>query len=136
MRRFESVRRPHPLQGDGRILDGIAAERELLRELRGDADLVIDTSGLNVHELRAKVTPLFAGDEEPQLRRHRDVVRLQVRPAARRRPRLRHALPAQPALGARAARRSPASTQAVTDYVLRPAGRQGVPRPRTWSCWS
>ncbi|OEV11892.1 glmZ(sRNA)-inactivating NTPase, partial [Streptomyces nanshensis] len=51
VRRFESVRRPHPLQGDGRIVDGIAAERDLLRELRGDADLVIDTSGLNVHEL-------------------------------------------------------------------------------------
>ncbi|MFD8818644.1 RNase adapter RapZ, partial [Streptomyces sp. NPDC059627] len=52
VRRFESVRRPHPLQGDGRIVDGIAAERELLRELRGDADLVIDTSSLNVHQLR------------------------------------------------------------------------------------
>ena len=48
VRRFESVRRPHPLQGDGRITDGIAAERDLLRELRGDADLVIDTSSLNV----------------------------------------------------------------------------------------
>ncbi|CAM5504526.1 RNase adapter RapZ OS=Streptomyces tendae OX=1932 GN=rapZ PE=3 SV=1 [Streptomyces tendae] len=68
VRRFESVRRPHPLQGDGRIVDGIAAERELLRELRGDADLVIDTSGLNVHELRAKMDAQFAGEEEPELR--------------------------------------------------------------------
>ena len=68
MRRFESVRRPHPLQGDGRIVDGIAAERDLLRELRGDADLVIDTSSLNVHELRAKMDAQFAGDEEPELR--------------------------------------------------------------------
>ena len=68
VRRFESVRRPHPLQGDGRIVDGIAAERDLLRELRGDADLVIDTSGLNVHELRAKLDAQFAGDEEPELR--------------------------------------------------------------------
>ena len=68
VRRFESVRRPHPLQGDGRIVDGIAAERDLLRELRGDADLVIDTSGLNVHELRAKMDAQFAGDEEPELR--------------------------------------------------------------------
>ena len=68
MRRFESVRRPHPLQGDGRIVDGIEAERDLLRELRGDADLVIDTSGLNVHELRAKLDAQFAGDEEPELR--------------------------------------------------------------------
>ncbi|MHC0432601.1 RNase adapter RapZ [Streptomyces sp. O3] len=68
VQRFESVRRPHPLQGDGRITDGIAAERELLRELRGDADLVIDTSGLNVHELRAKLDAQFAGEEEPELR--------------------------------------------------------------------
>ncbi|WP_257573825.1 RNase adapter RapZ [Streptomyces sp. JJ66] len=68
VRRFESVRRPHPLQGDGRIVDGIAAERDLLRELRGDADLVIDTSSLNVHELRAKMDAQFAGDEEPELR--------------------------------------------------------------------
>ncbi|MBP0462104.1 RNase adapter RapZ [Streptomyces montanisoli] len=68
VRRFESVRRPHPLQGDGRTLDGIVAERDLLRELRGDADLVIDTSSLNVHELRAKLGAGFAGEEEPELR--------------------------------------------------------------------
>src|SRR6187399_2961038 len=47
VRRFESVRRPHPLQGDGRIVDGIEAERALLTELRGEADLVIDTTNLN-----------------------------------------------------------------------------------------
>lgn len=68
VRRFESVRRPHPLQGDGRVVDGIGKERELLRELRGEADLVIDTSGLNVHELRAKMGAQFAGDAEPELR--------------------------------------------------------------------
>lgn len=68
VRRFESVRRPHPLQGDGRIVDGIAAERDLLRELRGDADLVIDTSALNVHELRAKMDARFATGDEPELR--------------------------------------------------------------------
>ncbi len=68
VRRFESVRRPHPLQGDGRIVDGIARERDLLRELRGEADLVIDTSALNVHELRAKMDAQFAGGEEPELR--------------------------------------------------------------------
>src|ERR1700691_3632053 len=42
VRRFDSVRRPHPLQGTGRVPDGILAERELLREVRGDADLVLD----------------------------------------------------------------------------------------------
>ena len=59
VRRFDSERRPHPLQGSGRVTDGIAAERELLREVRGDADLVIDTSRLNVHELRARMRDFF-----------------------------------------------------------------------------
>lgn len=68
VRRFENVRRPHPLQGDGRIVDGIEAERALLRELRGEADLVIDTTNLNVHELRAKMDAQFAGSSEPRLK--------------------------------------------------------------------
>jgi UPF0042 nucleotide-binding protein len=68
VRRFEHVRRPHPLQGDGRLVDGIARERELLATLRGEADLVVDTSDLNVHELRAKVEQAFAGGAGPALR--------------------------------------------------------------------
>jgi UPF0042 nucleotide-binding protein len=60
VRRFESVRRPHPLQEDGSLPDGITRERALLRDLRGEADLVIDTTVLNVHELRAKVGAAFA----------------------------------------------------------------------------
>lgn len=60
VRRFDSVRRPHPLQEDGTLVDGIARERELLRDLRGEADLVVDTSVLNVHELRAKISAAFA----------------------------------------------------------------------------
>lgn len=70
IRRFENVRRPHPLQGNDRLPDGIARERELLRDLRGAADLVIDTSSLNVHELRAKVDAAFAdrGGAAPRLR--------------------------------------------------------------------
>jgi RNase adapter protein RapZ len=68
VRRFENVRRPHPLQDDGRLVDGIARERELLRDVRGDADLVIDTSRLNVHELRAKIVAAFADANEPALR--------------------------------------------------------------------
>jgi UPF0042 nucleotide-binding protein len=61
VRRFENVRRPHPMQGTGRIVDGIAAERELLRSVRGDADIVLDTSNLNVHELRARMHEYFGG---------------------------------------------------------------------------
>jgi UPF0042 nucleotide-binding protein len=64
VRRFDSVRRPHPLQETGRVIDGIAAEREQLRGLSAAADLVIDTSGLNVHELRARMRERFSGDAE------------------------------------------------------------------------
>jgi UPF0042 nucleotide-binding protein len=68
VRRFESVRRPHPLQGNGTILDGIARERELLGDLRGGAEVVIDSSDLNVHQLSAKVTETFGGTEAERLR--------------------------------------------------------------------
>ena len=68
VRRFEHVRRPHPLQGDGRLIDGINRERDLLSELRGEADLVIDTTSLNVHELRQKIETAFADDGSPGLR--------------------------------------------------------------------
>jgi UPF0042 nucleotide-binding protein len=63
VRRFEGVRRKHPLQDDGRIVDGIARERLLLGDLREEADLVIDTSGMNVHELRIQIEHAF-GDED------------------------------------------------------------------------
>ena len=60
VQRFESTRRPHPLQGKGRIVDGIAAERERLQELLAQADVVIDTSNLNVHQLEKRTTEIFA----------------------------------------------------------------------------
>ena len=62
VRRFESGRRPHPLQGSGRIPDGIAAERILLKELKDRADLVLDTTEMNVHALATTVTELFTED--------------------------------------------------------------------------
>ncbi len=68
VRRFENVRRPHPLQGDGRLVDGIKREREQLLELRGEADLVLDTTGLNVHELRARIVGAFNDTRESALR--------------------------------------------------------------------
>ncbi len=73
VRRFESVRRPHPLQGDGRLVDGILRERGLLRDLRGGADLVLDTSVLNVHELRGKVAAAF-GDPTNEAHLHLTVL--------------------------------------------------------------
>ncbi|EMY35909.1 glmZ(sRNA)-inactivating NTPase [Arthrobacter crystallopoietes BAB-32] len=60
VRRFEQGRRPHPLQGDGRISDGIRAERELLARLKDSSDLVIDTTDMNVHALATNVTELFS----------------------------------------------------------------------------
>jgi UPF0042 nucleotide-binding protein len=68
VRRFESVRRPHPLQGQGRLLDGIMRERDLLQDLRADSQVVIDTSGLNVHQLAKKVTQVFAEGAGPKVR--------------------------------------------------------------------
>ena len=68
VRRFESVRRPHPLQGEGRLLDGIQAEREMLGDLRAEAQVVVDTSGLNVHQLGRKLTPLLGAERGPSLR--------------------------------------------------------------------
>ena len=63
VRRFESSRRPHPLQAGERLVDGLRRERDMLRDLRGDADLVIDTTTLNVHDLRRKIEAAFTVDE-------------------------------------------------------------------------
>ena len=68
VRRFESSRRPHPLQGRGRLVEGLARERLMLGDLRARADLVIDTSALNVHDLRRKVDAAFHDGEKVRLR--------------------------------------------------------------------
>jgi UPF0042 nucleotide-binding protein len=71
VRRFENVRREHPLQGGGRLTDGIAAERALLAGLRDEADLVIDTSDRSIHELRRTIESAFTGADgewRPELR--------------------------------------------------------------------
>ena len=67
VRRQESVRRPLPLQGEGRLLDGIQRERLMLAGLRASADMVIDTSKLNVHELAARVANSFAAEGDHDL---------------------------------------------------------------------
>jgi len=68
VQRFENVRRPHPMQDSGTITEGISAERDLLREVRGDSDIVLDTSSLNVHQLRSRMHAYFAGDSAGALR--------------------------------------------------------------------
>lgn len=59
VRRQDAARRPHPLQGSGRLLDGLQREREVLRRLRGQADIIIDTSNLNPHQLTARISERF-----------------------------------------------------------------------------
>jgi len=68
VRRFESTRRPHPLQGSDRILDGIVKERDRLRDVRDSADLVIDSSALNIHQLEKKIADYFHEDLDTDLR--------------------------------------------------------------------
>jgi UPF0042 nucleotide-binding protein len=68
VRRQEAARRPHPLQGSGRLLLGIDRERKVMADLRGDADLVIDTTSLNVNQLKAKVAEAFGTPETVRLR--------------------------------------------------------------------
>ncbi|HEV7907010.1 MAG TPA: RNase adapter RapZ [Pseudonocardiaceae bacterium] len=68
IRRFEAVRRGHPMQGDGRLADGIKAERHLLTPLREEADLVLDTSALSVHQLRAKIEDTFGTEAAARTR--------------------------------------------------------------------
>jgi UPF0042 nucleotide-binding protein len=65
VRRFEAVRRPHPLQGDGTLIDGIHRERTLLAPLREGADVIIDTSRFNIHQLANRVGDLFADAQAP-----------------------------------------------------------------------
>jgi UPF0042 nucleotide-binding protein len=62
VKRFESVRRPHPLQGTGTVLDGIARERQELLSLRESADIVFDTSESNVHQLTNRVAEAFSSN--------------------------------------------------------------------------
>jgi UPF0042 nucleotide-binding protein len=68
IRRFENVRRSHPLQEAGRLPDGIAAERTLLAEARDSADIFIDTTHLNVNQLRSRVEELFGAEDTRRLR--------------------------------------------------------------------
>ncbi|BDR53067.1 nucleotide-binding protein [Bombiscardovia nodaiensis] len=61
IQRYESVRRPHPLQGSGRLIDGVRQERKLLEHLKERADVVIDTSHLTVHQLSTRLYDSLLG---------------------------------------------------------------------------
>ncbi|CAB4334338.1 MAG: RNase adapter RapZ [Actinobacteria bacterium] len=68
VQRFESTRRPHPLQGQDRIVDGISRERAKLEEIRAQADVVIDSSNLNVHQLEKRTGEIFAAGMQAAIR--------------------------------------------------------------------
>jgi UPF0042 nucleotide-binding protein len=67
IKRFESVRRPHPLQGNGTLIDGIHRERERLETLRGISDVVVDTTGLNIHQTTTLVYDSFRSDDSAEV---------------------------------------------------------------------
>jgi RNase adapter protein RapZ len=73
VRRYEATRRRHPLSDTERVSDGITRERDLLEQLKGEADLIVDTTNLNVHELRDRLQQLFA-DESTDARLQVNVV--------------------------------------------------------------
>ncbi|MDY6050252.1 MAG: RNase adapter RapZ [Corynebacterium sp.] len=68
IRRFDSVRRTHPLQGSGTLKTGIAREREIISEVKDMADIVIDTSELSIHDLRRAMEARLS--TIAQMRRH------------------------------------------------------------------
>ena len=133
VRRQESVRRPHPLQGDGRLLDGIVRERETLATLRAAADLVIDTSSLNVHQLASRVTHAYGGIADDQLRvtvlsfgfKNGVPVDADMVFDVRFLPNPHWVPELRPQTGL---------SKPVSDYVLRQAGRRGVPGHACRSC--
>jgi RNase adapter protein RapZ len=71
--RYEQTRRRHPLAPADRVVEGIRKERHMMEQLRGDADLVIDTSGLTPHELRERIREAFA-ETAPEERLQASVV--------------------------------------------------------------
>jgi UPF0042 nucleotide-binding protein len=68
VRRFESSRRPHPLQEDGTLLDALREERQRLQEFRAGADMVVDTSSKSVHDLRRVIDANYRGDGPQTIR--------------------------------------------------------------------
>ncbi|MDU0967845.1 MAG: RNase adapter RapZ [Actinomycetaceae bacterium] len=68
VRRYESNRRPHPMQAGGRILSGIEKERRILEPVRQRADVLIDTTHMNVHDLARHMRDVVAGEADEQAR--------------------------------------------------------------------
>ncbi len=116
VRRYEGTRRRHPLAARG-VEESIADERRLLEPVRERADLLVDTGELNSNQLRSRILEVFGRRGRPADADVGALVRLQARHPARRRPRLRLPLPAQPVLG-RGAAALQRARRPVRDYVL------------------
>ncbi len=67
VRRYENTRRRHPMSGADRVSEAIERERALLEGVKSQADVVVDTSDLNVHQLRDRLLELFARETESPL---------------------------------------------------------------------
>jgi len=63
LRRFSESRRPHPLASQGSVLRGISLERERMASLKAEADMVVETSGLTIHDLRRLLVAAFRDDQ-------------------------------------------------------------------------
>jgi RNase adapter protein RapZ len=68
IQRYEQTRRRHPLQ-EGGVGEAVERERTLLVPVRGEADVIVDTTDMNVHELRNRIVELFARDDPAQMMR-------------------------------------------------------------------
>lgn len=62
--RFDAVRRTHPLQGDGTLMDGINRERAMLQRIRDRSDIILDTTKKSVHDLRRQLEDFFASEDQ------------------------------------------------------------------------
>src|SRR5947199_3349368 len=66
IRRYENTRRPHPLAAE-RVSEAVAVERHALEAIRAEADVIVDTTDLNVHQLRDRLLEIFSHDDEHDL---------------------------------------------------------------------
>ena len=135
VRRFENVRRPHPLQGDGRLVDGIAAERELLADAaRGGRPRHRHLPTSTCTDLRRQLERAFGGEDAPALRVDA-CSRSASSTACRWTPTSSSTCGSCPTrTGSRSCATHTGRTPTSRDYVLSPGGRRRVPRPLRSSC--
>ena len=126
VRRFEAVRRPHPLQGEGTVLDGIHLERRILAPVRESADVIDRHLRLQHPSARDAGHRDVLGRRRGAAHRHDHELRIQVRAAARRRSGRRHAIPAESVLERRSARPHRRRRRRPR-FRPGPAGRGGIP---------